>query len=412
MSSTPTVIIIGSGPAGLIAAEKLAQKNISVTVYDRMPTVARKFLMAGHGGLNLTHSEEIGSFLSRYGTSTPWLEKAIREYPPSALRAWCEDLGQPTFVGTSGRVFPKAMKASPLLRAWLKRLEILGVRFVLRQRWMGWDKNNALVFENPAGQKTTAQADAILLALGGASWPHLGSDGTWVEILSKEKLPITALEPANCGFVVPWSERFAERFAGQPLKPVTLTFEGRTLQGEIMLTRDGVEGAPVYALSGALRKTIKKQGKAVLFLDVRPGLSLPDFEQTLRKPRGSQSLSTFLRKAGKLSPQAIGLVHERMKAAALSLDNPSALAHFIKNLPVCLSATASLHRAISSAGGLSFDALDEHLMMKSRPGVFVAGEMLDWDAPTGGYLLQACFSTGVAAAQGLQEWLYNKERRG
>jgi len=405
MKKTPSVIIIGGGPAGLIAAETLAQASIDVTIYDRMPSVARKFLMAGHGGLNLTHSEELDSFLPRYGTAMPKLEAAIKSFPPSALRAFSEELGEPTFIGTSGRVFPKSMKAAPLLRPWLARLEKQGVRFVLKHRWLGWNAEKALVFEDSEGQKVTATAKATLLALGGASWPHLGADGKWVDVLTQDQIPVTPLTPANCGFVVPWTEFFADRFAGQPLKPVSLSFGDRTIQGEIMLTREGIEGGPVYALSGALRETLAKENAATLLIDMRPSLTLEELTQRLHQPRGSQSLSTFLRKAGGLSPQAIGLVREVSRAKGLALDTPEQMATLIKALPVALSATASINRAISSAGGLSLDAIDERYMIKSRPGVFAAGEMLDWDAPTGGYLMQACFSTGVAAAKGMIEWL-------
>ncbi len=390
MTNAPHVHIIGGGPAGLIAAETLANAQIAVTLHDRMPSLARKFLMAGHGGLNLTNSEPLDSFIAKYSSATDHIEKAIRAFTPENLRAWCEDLGQETFVGTSGRIFPKAMKASPLLRAWLGRLEKLGVRFALRHRFLGWNEKGDLLFEGSAPIK----ADATLLALGGASWPHLGSDGKWANFLG----PAAPFEAANGGFTVPWTPHFAERFAGQPLKPVTLLYKERKIQGEVMLTQKGIEGGPVYALSGALRETIKKDGEAVLTLDLRPGLSEKELLARLHKPRGSQSLSTFLRKAGGLSPQAIGLVREVCPAPP---NEPEALAALIKKLPLRLSAVGPIERAISSAGGLKLESLDENFMLRDRPSVFAAGEMLDWDAPTGGYLLQACFSTGIAAAKGI-----------
>ncbi len=392
-----TIAIVGAGPAGLMAAEVLAEAGLAVTVFDHMRSPARKLLLAGRGGLNLTHAEELPAFIGRYGAAAARLGPVIEAFPPSALRAWCEGLGQPTFVGTSGRVFPVGLKASPLLRAWLRRLDGLGVRFALRRRWTGWDEAGRLTVTTPDGVAEAFAADATLLALGGASWPRLGSDGGWVDILAGRGIAVTPLRPANCGFVVPWSAHFANRFAGQPLKPVTLSFGGVSLQGEAMITARGLEGGPVYALSAALRDTIAQAGEATLGLDLRPGLSHDQLALRLAAPRGSQSLSTFLRKAGGVSPVAIALLREA------GITDPSAAS--IKALPLRLTAPSPIERAISSAGGVAFGAIDDGFMLRARPGVFVAGEMLDWEAPTGGYLLEGCFGTAVAAAKGVLAWL-------
>ena len=380
-----------------MAAERLAGAGREVTVYDHLRSPARKLLMAGRGGLNLTHGEELEAFIGRYGAAAEWMEPAIRAFPPQALREWCEGLGLATFVGSSGRVFPVGLKASPLLRAWLRRLDGLGVRFALRRRWTGWDDCGRLAFAGPGGDTETAVVAATVLALGGASWPRLGSDGGWAEILAGRGVAVRPLRPANCGFVVPWSEHFATRFAGMPVKPVTVSFGGARLQGEIIITARGLEGGPVYALSPSLREAIAAGGSATLTLDLRPGLSADQLAARLRAPRGSQSFSTYLRKAGGLSPVAIALLREA------GVDGADAAR--IKALPLRLTAPAPIERAISSAGGVALDAIDERLMLRARPGVFVAGEMLDWEAPTGGYLLQGCFSTAVAAARGVADWL-------
>ncbi|WP_262031411.1 NAD(P)/FAD-dependent oxidoreductase [Microvirga sp. Mcv34] len=396
--SSPEVAIVGGGPAGLIAAEVLGRAGLKVTVYDRMPSVGRKLLMAGRGGLNLTHSEEFERFLARYAEAQPRLRPLIEAFRPEDLRAWCEGLGQETFVGSSGRVFPKAFKASPLLRAWLARLENLGIRFALRHRWHGWDEDGHLVFTGPAGQPVRSKPDATILALGGASWPRLGSDGTWVEFLSGRGIAVSPLRPANMGFTLPWSEVMRSRFEGEPLKRIALTFEGRTVKGEAIVTADGIEGGAVYALSAVLRDAIERSGRAILHLDLRPDLSEDALVKRLGAPRKGQSASTFLRKSAGLSPVGIALLRE----ASPSLPSePDALARLIKAVPLTLTGTKSLDRAISSAGGVPFAELDDHLMLKRMPGVFVAGEMLDWEAPTGGYLLQATFATGLAAARGV-----------
>ena len=406
MISPRRIAVIGAGPAGLMAAEILAGSGAEVTVYEAMPSVGRKFLLAGRGGLNLTHSEDVAQFLMRYGAAAPRLRPAIEAFPPAALRQWSEQLGQATFVGTSGRVFPKSFKSSPLLRAWLHRLDRSGVRFRLRHRWMGWDQGGEIIVEGPSGP-ITLRIDAVVLALGGASWPKLGSNGAWVGILEKSGIVIAPLRPANCGFIVNWSEIFRDRFEGQPLKRVTLTFGGKTVRGEVLITRDGLEGGGMYALSEPLREAIAASGKAVLTIALRPDMSAAELQKRLEVPRGKQSLSNVLRKTAKLSPVAIGLLHEAAASASekLSVMSAAALAELINAVPVRLVATAPLEGAISTAGGIAFDEIDANFMLRWRPGIFVAGEMLDWQAPTGGYLLQACFSTGAAGGRGVLAWL-------
>ncbi|HEX2843243.1 TIGR03862 family flavoprotein [Hyphomicrobium sp.] len=397
--------VIGGGPAGLMAAETLARAGVQVTVYERMPRVGRKLLLAGRGGLNLTHSEPLESFLSRYREAEPNLRAAIEAFPPSALRAWCEDLGQETFVGTSGRVFPRVMKTSPLLRAWLQRLDALGVEFKLRHRWIGWDSDGGLLFETPDGQ-VRADADGTILALGGASWPHLGSDGSWVQPLQGD-VRVAPLEAANSGIRIAWSEVFRTRFAGAPLKRIALTVGSDIARGEAMITADGLEGGAVYALSAPIRNELTVEGEAKLRIDLRPDEGLEDLAKRLEKPRGKQSLATFLRKALNLDPPAIGLLQEAAHAEGRPLNSRSAdeIARLTKAIPLRATATAPIDRAISTAGGVMFDNLDETFMLRARPGTFVAGEMIDWEAPTGGYLLQACFATGRAAAHGALAYL-------
>jgi uncharacterized flavoprotein (TIGR03862 family) len=393
--------VVGAGPAGLMAAEWLAAAGVRVTVYDRMPSVGRKLLLAGRGGLNLTHSEPLETFLDRYRPSHEALRVAIAAFPPQRLREWCEMLGQPTFVGTSGRVFPKAMKASPLLRAWLRRLNVAGVTFAVRHRFIG-GRDGALAFARPDGTIVTDRPDATVLALGGASWPRLGSDGGWVAALAEAGVTISPVRPANCGFRVPWSEAFRSRRAGTPLKRIALTFAGDTVRGEAVITADGIEGGAIYALSGPLREAMVRDGSAVLAIDLRPDLTQADLATRLGKARAKESLSTTLRKNARLSPAAIDLLREaaigqRRRLAGL----PAAeLAAMIKAVSLRLTGVADIARAISTAGGVSFGEIDAHFMLRKRPGVFVAGEMLDWEAPTGGYLLQASFATGVAAAEG------------
>jgi uncharacterized flavoprotein (TIGR03862 family) len=404
------VAVIGAGPAGLMAAEVLAKGGARVTVYDAMPSAGRKFLMAGRGGLNLTHSEALPQFLARYGAAEARLRAAIEAFPPQALRDWSAALGEPTFVGSSGRVFPQSFKASPLLRAWLRQLGSTGVQLALRHRWNGWDGDGRLSFETPNGE-LTVEARAIVLALGGASWPRLGSDGTWMEILAAKDVAISPLRPANCGFSVAWSDVFRDRFEGQPLKGVALSFGSQSVRAEAVITRVGIEGGGIYALSADLREAILREGKATLLVALRPDLDLDGLIARLSAPRGKQSFSNFLRKVLNLSPVAIGLLQEAAKVSGISLSSLSAsdLAQWINAVPVQLNGVAPIARAISTAGGISLDELDTDFMIRRLPGIFAAGEMLDWEAPTGGYLLQASFATGAAAGRGALRWLRSQD---
>lgn len=387
-----------------MAADILSAAGIAVTVYDRMPSLGRKFLIAGRGGLNLTHSEVVERFLPRYGEAAQHLRLAIEAFSPDDLRAFSEALGQPTFIGTSGRIFPKDMKSSPFLRAWLRRLDANGVAFRLRYRWQGWSDDGALIFSGPDGKDVTHASNVTVLALGGASWPKLGSDGGWADILQKEKIEISPLRPANCGFAISWTDIFRGRFAGQPLKRIALTHDGETIRGEAVIAHYGIEGGAVYTLSKHLRETIEKTGEAGLTVDLRPDMTQEQLATSLGQPRGKQSLSTFLRKAAHLSPPAIGLLQEATagKLGAMPADE---IAGLIKAVPLMLTGTAPNDRAISTAGGVAFSEIDETFMLRGKPGTFVAGEMLDWEAPTGGYLLQACFATGSAAGRGAVAWL-------
>lgn len=407
MTSPEThVAIIGAGPAGLMAAEVLAQGGARVTVYDAMPSAGRKLLMAGRGGLNLTHSEPLPQFMARYREAAPRLKAAIEAFPPDALRTWSEALGEPTFVGSSGRVFPKAFKASPLLRAWLRRLDVAGVRFAFRHRWIGWDDEGRLLFQTPDGTPTVA-ADATALALGGASWPRLGSNGGWTKILADKGVAVAPLRPANCGFAVAWSDVFRTRFEGQPLKGIALSFGPHSLRGEAIVTQAGIEGGAIYALSAELREAIATNGEAVVRVALRPDVDRAELVKRLSASRGKQSFSNFLRKAAQLAPVAVGLLQEAMIGAGQSLSamSPERLAELINAVPIKLNGVAPIARAISSAGGISFEELDADFMIRKLPGVFAAGEMLDWEAPTGGYLLQASFATGAAAGRGVLRWL-------
>lgn len=390
-----TAIIVGAGPAGLAAAELLAGEGWRVAIHERMPNPARKFLLAGRGGLNLTHSEPLEAFLGRYGAARGKLEPAIAAFTPADLRAWCEGLGIETFVGSSGRVFPKQMKASPLLRAWLARLGALGVTLVTRSQWTGW-QDDALVFETPEGQRIE-RPDATLFALGGASWPRLGSDGAWQAAFVERGAQITPLRPANSGFTASWSSIFRDRFAGEPIKRASFSFAGRQIRGEAIIATYGIEGGAIYALGTPVRSAIDAKGEAIIGIDLMPEVPLSVVADRLTMAR-KDSNANRLRKAG-ISPAAAGLLREDISGANLPAS-PQELAERIKNLRIRLTGVAAIDRAISTAGGISWDSVNADYSLKSDPRTFVAGEMLDWEAPTGGYLLQACFATGRAAARG------------
>jgi uncharacterized flavoprotein (TIGR03862 family) len=390
-----------------MAAEAASGAGARVDIYDAMPSVGRKFLMAGKGGLNLTHSEPPEAFLSRYGARRAHLAPLLAGFGPDALRAWARGLGVETFVGSSGRVFPSGMKAAPLLRAWRHRLRAAGVRFHMRNRWSGWDEDEALRFATPQGERAV-RADAVVLALGGGSWARLGSTGAWVPLLLARGVRVAPLRPANCGFDVGWSEHFRARYAGQPVKPVVLAHRGpdgveSRQQGEFMVTATGIEGGLIYALSARLRDEIEAQGAALLRLDLAPGRDLARLVQELSRGRGSSSMANHLRRRAGIEGVKAGLVRELLPAADFA--DPVRLAAAIKALPLRLIAPRPLDEAISSAGGVAFDDLDEQLMIRALPGVFCAGEMLDWEAPTGGYLLTACFASGRAAGAGAAAWL-------
>lgn len=412
----PTIAVIGAGPAGLFAALRLARAGFAVTVYDRKPTPARKFLMAGIGGLNITHSEDLSVFTTRYGAAADWLRPRLAGFTPQDLRDFCAGMGQDTFIGSSGRVFPQAFKASPLLRAWLAALEAAGVAFAYGCDWTGWD-GDALTFEAPDGA-WQVRADAVLLALGGASWPRLGSGGEWAAYLRARNIRVHDFRPANCGFRINWSNQM-RRHAGTPVKPIALSFGGETVRGEMTVTEKGIEGGAVYALSSRLRGGIEESGAAVLRVDLHPDLTGEALAARLGRPFGRMTLSAALRKYAGLSPVALALLQEvlhndpafaALKSCRGADVHVAGLAALIKAAPLRLDAPFGLERAISSAGGIALDELDEGLMIRALPGVFAAGEMLDWEAPTGGYLLQACFATAHAAADGIEKYL--KGRRG
>ncbi len=408
MSAGPNarVAIVGAGPAGLMAAEVISQAGIAATVYDAMPSAGRKFLMAGKGGMNITHAEAFDAFLSRYGARRADLEPMLQAFTPADLRAWVKELGIDTFVGSSGRVFPTEMKAAPLLRAGLHRLRSNGVQFRMRHRWLGW-ADGALRFATPDGERHVL-ADATLLALGGGSWPQLGSTGAWAEILAERGIGLSPLRPANCGFETDWSEVFRQRCAGQPLKSVVATFrnnQGETFsqQGELTVADYGLEGGLIYALSAPLRDAIAAAGSATLRLDLLPDRSPDNIAERLAKPRGKDSLSNYLRKRLAIDGVKTLLLREALSAA--ELNEPAKLAAAVKALPIVLHRPRPIEEAISSAGGVAFEELDQNLMLRKLPGTFCAGEMLDWEAPTGGYLLTACLASGRKAGLGAVGWL-------
>lgn len=407
MAVAITAAVIGGGPAGLMAAETLLAGGVAVDLYDAMPSVGRKFLLAGRGGLNITHAEPSDKFLARYGARATQLESMLAGFSAVQLRDWVHDLGVETFVGTSQRVFPKEMKAAPLLRAWLHRLRAAGLRIHVRHRWLGWSEDGSLRFATPQGE-VTAHPRCTLLALGGGSWARLGSDGAWVSLLEARGVAVAPLRPANCGFEVTWSTHFRERFAGQPVKAITASFGDATgrhyrRQGELLVSDYGIEGSLVYALSAPLRDTLAAQGGATLTLDLLPDHDEARVAAAVSHPRGSRSLTSHLQSRLGIRGVKAGLLREALSAE--EMHDPAKLAATLKALPLRLTALRPLDEAISSAGGVPFEALDEHLMLKQMPGVFCAGEMLDWEAPTGGYLLTGCFATARVAGLGALDYI-------
>jgi uncharacterized flavoprotein (TIGR03862 family) len=400
------IAVIGGGPAGLMAAESAITAGAQVDLYDAMASVGRKFLLAGKGGLNLTHSEPSQKFLLRYGERRAQIAPLLSSFGPDALRAWTRGLGIETFVGSSGRVFPTDLKAAPLLRAWLRRLRQTGVRFHMRHRWSGWDEQGALYFSTPKGSRS-AQADAVVLALGGGSWPKLGSDASWVAILAKHGIHSAPLLPSNCGFDVGWSEHFRTKFAGHPVKSVAVVIRNDAgaeswHPGEFVITETGVEGGVVYTVSASLRNEILAKGTATLRLDLTPDRDIPRLTQDLSRPRGKRTMATHLERQAHIVGVKAGLLREVLSKEDFS--DPARLAAAMKSLPLRLVAPRPLEEAISTAGGVPFEALDERLMIRRLPGIFCAGEMLDWEAPTGGYLLTACFAMGRVAGAGAAAW--------
>ena len=396
---TKNIAIIGGGPSGLMAADILSDKGYSVTIYERKPSMGRKFLMAGRGGLNITHSENLDDFIKKYGSTSDIFKPLLDNFTPQNLRDWCADLGQKTFVGSSGRVFPESFKASPLLRAWITRLGKQGVQFRLNHDWQGWDED-MLTFHSK-GETVQIQADATLLALGGASWPRLGSDGSWAALLKAQDVEVMPLLPANCGFTVNWTPFLAERFAGKPLKSIDISFQNKKVRGEFIITENGVEGGVIYTLSSFIRDEILQNGLAQITINLKPDISIDEMHKRLQRPRAKLSLSNYLRKTLKLSDIAIGLLMEKLDRKNLSAYTPEQLTQHIKEYKIELQGVFAIDKAISTAGGVTFKAIDENFMLHKKPNVFVTGEMLDWEAPTGGYLLQAGMASGVHVANGI-----------
>ena len=396
------IAIIGGGPTGLMAAEVLLKRGAQVAFYEAMPSLGRKFLVAGKGGLNLTHSEPREDFLSRYGVRRRQIEPLLDAFGPNDLREWARELGVETFIGSSGRVFPKEMKAAPLLDAWLEKLLTSGMQIYTRHKWVGWGKDNALLFTTPDGEKNV-KADAVILALGGGSRPELGSDGGWIPLLAERGVEIAPLKPSNCGFDVNWTPHFRDKFEGKPLKSVAITFKEQRKLGEFIITEKGVEGSLIYALSAQLRDEIECGGSATIELDLTPDWTQEEVTEKLSRPRGTHSLSKHLKRTVNITGVKSGLLWEFVTKEDFS--DPERLAFAIKSLPIPLIAPRPLVEAISSAGGVTFESLDEHLMLRALPGVFCAGEMLDWEAPTGGYLLTVCFASGHVTGLGVLDWL-------
>ncbi|GGY32529.1 NAD(FAD)-utilizing dehydrogenase [Rhodanobacter panaciterrae] len=412
-TTPPRLAIIGGGPAGLMAAEAACAAGVAVDLYDTMGSVGRKFLLAGKGGLNLTHSEPQARFVERYGARRTEIQRWLNAFDADALRTWARGLGVETFAGSSGRVFPADLKAAPLLRGWLRRLRESGVTFHMHHRWLGWQAHGALHFATPQGERAVP-TDAVILALGGASWPQLGSDGAWVKPLQEAAIDIAPLQPANCGFELAWSEHLSSRFGGAPLKPVVAHWVDRrgaahARQGECVLSEYGIEGSLIYAIGAELREQIAERGDATLMLDLVPGYTESVLAERLAAPRGKHSIGDWLRRRAGLDAAKCALVFELTDKATLA--NPVALAKQLKALPLRLRAPRPVAEAISTAGGVRLEALDENLMLHVRPGVFCAGEMLDWEAPTGGYLLTACFASGLLAGRGAARWLKAQQRQ-
>ena len=394
-----TVNIIGGGPAGLMAASILSQNSYQVTIFDRKPSLGRKFLLAGRGGLNITHSEKKEDFYEKYGINSQIFKQIITDFSPQDLRNWCEKLGEKTFVGSSGRVFPESFKASPLLRAWLSQLKIQKVNFKTKHDWLGW-KDDKLLFKSN-NQDILVNSDLTILSLGGASWPQLGSDGSWVNILKKYNIEVSKLQPSNCGFFINWSKIFADRFAGKPLKSIKIKYKEKIIKGEFIITKNGIEGGAIYQLSSSIREAININGEQKITIDLKPDISIDEINKRLSNTKSKLSMTNYLRRTIKLSEVAIGLLMEIKHKNNLVNLNTNNLAFHIKNFELFLQKPFPIKKCISTAGGVSFKSIDKDLMLRKKPNVYVAGEMMDWEAPTGGYLLQACLASGVFVANNI-----------